>query len=441
MKKITFNEKMFEFINTANCSFTCIDTIKNKLIEEGYEQVYENKNWSFKDGKYFVIRNDASIIAFNIGNKHKESFNIICTHGDTPGFTLKPRSEIYEYNYLKLNVAPYGGILNYGWMDRPLSIAGRIIYKENNIHKKKIININDPICVIPSEAIHQNNSANTNLDLNTQIDLIPIISLSEEKNIIKNILKKHLNLDHSIEICDYDLFLHTKDKPMYIGNNKEMILSPRTDDLTCTYAAFQSFIESNNEENINIMCIFNSEEIGSLTKEGADSSFLMDTLKRISALINLDISISLHNSLIVSADNSHAVHPNHPDKSDVNNQGFLNKGILIVREKDTTTDGVSSTIFKEICKKAKVPFQDYASRNDMTTGSTLSGLSIRHVSIDSIDVGIPQLAMHSANEVIGADDTFYLYKAFKKFYDISIKYKLDNIQIMNKEVKSNEDNL
>lgn len=212
--------------------------------------------------------------------------------------------------------------------------------------------------------------------------------------------------------------------------NNEFILSPRLDDLTCTFATLKSFIESNNNENINIMCIFNSEEVGSLTKEGADSSFLIDILKRICASINSDISISLHNSLIVSDDNSHALHPNHPDKSYINNQGFLNKGILIVREKDTTTDSVSSSIFKEICKRAKVPFQDYSSRNDMTTGSTLSGLSIRHVSIDSIDVGIPQLAMHSANELIGSEDTFYLYKAFKKFYDISISYKHDDIKII-----------
>jgi len=319
-------------------------------------------------------------------------------------------------------------------MDRPLSISGRIIIKEGNIYKKRIINLNEPLCVIPSEAIHINSSTNTNLDLNTQIDLISIISLNEENDIIKNILNKFLNLDSSIQICDYDLFLHSIDKPMYIGANKEMILSPRLDDLTCTFATLRSFIESDNKENVNIMYIFNSEEIGSLTKEGADSSFLIDTLKRICASIDCDISVSLHNSLIVSADNSHAVHPNHPDKSDVNNQGFLNDGILIVREKDTTTDSISSTIFKEICKRANVPFQDSSSRNDMSIGTTLSGLSIRHVSIDSIDVGIPQLAMHSANEVIGAYDTFYLYKAFKKFYDISIKYECDNIYINNNKL-------
>ena len=431
MLKNKFNDELFNFINNSSCSFTTIKTIKDKLNKNGYKELYENEKWNIKDGKYYVIRNDASIIAFNIGNNHKERFNIICTHSDTPGFSLKPKNEIYEYNYLKLNVAPYGGILNYGWLDRPLSIAGRIIYKNNNKYRKKIIDLKEPICVIPSQAIHQNDSANTNLDLNTQIDLIPIVSLNKKKetDIIKKTLKKHLNLKSINDICDYDLFLYTKDSPMFLGDDNELILSPRLDNLSCTFSGISSFLESENDNNINILCVFNSEEIGSLTKEGADSSFLIDILKRISGNIELDLAVSLHNSLIVSADNSHAVHPNHPNKSDVSNQGFLNNGILIIREKDTTTDSVSSTIFKEICKRAKVPYQDYSSRNDMTTGSTLSGLSIRHVSIDSIDVGLSQLAMHSANEVMGSDDTYYLYKAFKKFYKVSIINNKDIIEI------------
>ena len=433
MLKNTFNNNLFKFIKESTSAFTCVKHIKDILLKKGYVELFESEKWNIKSGKFFVIRNDASIIAFNIGDKTQKNFNIVCTHCDTPGFSLKPKNEIYEYNYLKLNVAPYGGILNYGWMDRPLSIAGRVIYKKNDKYIKEIIDLKEPICVIPSEAIHQNDSANTNLDLNTQIDLIPIISLSDKENIIKNILCKHLKLNSINHICDYDLYLYSKDEPMFIGEKKEMILTPRADDLTCTYANLQSFIETDNNDNINVMCIFNSEEIGSLTKEGADSSFLMDTLKRICAGINGDISIFLHNSLIVSADNSHAVHPNHPSKSDVNNQGFINNGILIIREKDTTTDSVSSSIFKEICQKAKVPFQDYASRNDMTTGSTLSGLSIRHVSIDSIDVGIPQLAMHSANELIGKEDTYYLYKAFYKFFNVSLKVKSNYIKIIDQK--------
>ena len=306
---------------------------------------------------------------------------------------MKPKSEIYEYDYLKLNVTPYGGILNYGWMDRPLGISGRVIYKDYDKYKKKIINLEEPICVIPSEAIHQNDKANSNLDLNSQIDMIPIISLKDDKDIVKNIVSNYI--DNKCDICDYDLFLYNMDKPMYVGVNNEMILSPRIDDLTCTYANVIGFIEENNDNNINVMCIFNSEDI--------------------------DISTSLYNSYVISADNSHAVHPNHPNKSDVSNMGYLNKGILISRESGTMTDGLSSSIFKEICKEANVNYQDYVSRNDMTCGGTLSGLCTRHVSTTSIDVGISQLAMHSASEVVGSDDTFSIYRVFKKFYSTSIE--------------------
>lgn len=433
MKKEKFNEEMFNFINVATCSFTCVEFIRDELLNHDFKEIYENEIWGLDKGKYFVIRNDASIIAFMIGENHKQRFNITCAHSDTPGFNLKPKSEIYEYNYLKLNVMPYGGILNYGWMDRPLSIAGRVIINKNNNYYKKIIDLKDPLCIIASEAIHQNDVANTNLDLNTQIDMIPIISLKKEKNIINNILMNYLSLNNSRDICDYDLFLYSKDKPMYIGKNKEMIVSPRIDDLSCTFAALKSFIDSKNKNNINVLCIFNSEEIGSMTKEGADSSFLMDILKRICAETSIDISVALSNSFIVSADNSHAVHPNHPTKSDVSNQVYLNDGILIVREQMTTTDGISSSIFKGICEQAKVAYQDYTSRNDMSTGSTLSSLSIKHVSIDSVDVGLPQLAMHSGNEIMGSDDAYSLYKVLKQFYNISLEKKENVICILNKK--------
>lgn len=428
--KEKYNKGLFEFIQNSTCSFSCVDTIKNKLIDNGYQQLYENEKWNLECLKYFVIRNDSSIIAFNVGKNYRDSFNIICSHGDTPGFSLKPKSEIYEYDYLKLNVVPYGGILNYGWLDRPLGIAGRVIYKENDKYKKKIINLEDPKCVIPSVAIHQNDIANTNLDLNSQIDMIPVVGLCNDKDIVKNILGKELDSD--CDICDYDLLLYNMDRPMYVGANNEMILSPRIDDLTCTYANLLGFIEGNNDNNINVMCIFNSEEVGSLTMEGADSSFLMDILKRICASLEVDISTSLYNSYVVSADNSHAVHPNHPNKSDVSNTGYINKGILISRESGTMTDGISSSIFKEICKNAEVNYQDYVSRNDMTGGGTLSGLCTRHVSATSIDVGIPQLAMHSANELVGSDDTFSIYRVFRKFYCTSIKKNKDGFELIYK---------
>ncbi len=427
MNNKNYNNKLFEFINNATCAFTGIKEIKNMLKSQNYLELEENKIWHLEIGKkYFITRNDSSLIAFQTNKS--DSFNITCTHVDTPAFLIKPKNAIYEKNYLKINVMPYGGLLNYSWLDEPLSIAGRIIYKKGKQLYKEIIDLKKPLLCIPSVAIHQNANANEDLKLNDQIDMIPILSLNDKKEPIKEIIKKELKLTNE-EICDYDLFLYSTSKPLFFGLNNEMILAPRIDDLTCTYAALKSFLDAKANNNINIFCTFNSEEIGSLTKEGADSSFLMDTLKRIAADLELDISTMISNSTILSADNTHATHPNHPGNSDVNNEAFLNEGIVISKDNTSTTNSVTASLFKEICHKAKVPFQDFVTKNDMTSGSTLSGINLRHVSIDSIDIGLGQLAMHGSKEIIGSKDSYYLYLAFKTFYETQIIKEKDKIQL------------
>lgn len=428
MNNEKYNQELFTFIENASCSFTAVKEIKKQLHNNNFTELQENESWHLKkDQSYFVTRNDASIIAFTLGNN--ESFNITCTHIDTPAFMIKPKNALYEKNYLKINVMPYGGLLNYAWLDEPLSIAGRVIVKNKNTYYKEIIDLKKPLLCIPSVAIHQNTNANDDLKLNSQIDMIPILSLKEKKEPIKELIKKAVKLKENEEIGDYDLFLYATAKPEYFGLNNEMILSPRIDDLSCTYSALKGFLDSRQCENNNIFCAFNSEEIGSLTKEGADSSFLMDILKRIAADTEKDISILINNSTILSADNTHATHPNHPNNSDANNEALLNKGIVIAKDESSTTDSITSSIFKGICEKAKVPYQDFVTKNDMTSGSTLSGISLRHVSIDSIDIGLGQLAMHGAREIIGSKDAHYLYLAFKKFYETKITKDKDKINL------------
>ena len=428
MKLEQFNEKLFEFINKATCAFTGVKTIKEILLKNGFIELEENEKWAdLQENKYFVSRNDASIIAFTLGNN--DSFNITCTHIDTPALMIKPKNTIYEKNYLKVNVHPYGGLLNYAWLDEPLSIAGRIVIKQNNTYYKEIIDFERELLCIPSVAIHQNSKANSNLYLNDQIDMLPIISLKNTKDPLNDLIKEKLKIKTNEEICDYDLFLYATEKPKYFGLENEFIISPRIDDLTCTFSALQAFINHKENNNINLFCAFNSEEIGSLTKEGADSSFLMDVLKRIASVLNKNISILISNSTILSADNTHATHPNHPANSDVNNEALLNKGIVISKDAQSTTDSITSSIFKGICKQAKVPYQDFVTKNDLTSGSTLSGISLRHVSIDSIDIGLGQLAMHGAKEIIGSLDSHYLYLAFKKFFESNIIKEKDRITL------------
>lgn len=428
MSEKQYNAELFTFIKKATCSFTGIKEIKKILLKNNFLELEENKIWNLEDKqKYFITRNDASIIAFTLGTHN--SFNITCTHIDTPSFSIKPKNAIYEKNYLKINVTPYGGLLNYAWLDEPLSIAGRVIIKNKNTYYKKIIDCKKALLCIPSVAIHQNANANEDLNLNSQIDMIPFLSLSDTKNPIKKIIQEQIKLKPEDEICDYDLFLYAIAEPTYVGLKNECILSPRIDDLTCTFSALKSFVNQKKNNNNTIFCAFNSEEIGSLTKEGADSSFLMDILKRITAQEEKELSTIINNSTILSADNTHATHPNHPGNSDINNEALLNNGIVISKDSSSTTDSITSSIFKGICEKAKVPYQDFVTKNDMTSGSTLSGISLRHVSIDSIDIGVGQLAMHGAREIVGSKDSYYLYLAFKKFYETKITKEKDRIEL------------
>lgn len=426
MNETKYNEELFAFIKNATCAFTGIKEIKRILLEHNFLELEENEIWNLEaNQKYFVTRNDASIIAFTLGGH--DSFNITCTHIDTPAFSIKPKNAIYEKNYLKINVTPYGGLLNYAWLDEPLSISGRVIIKNKNTYYKEIIDLKKPLLCIPSVAIHQNSTANEDLSLNSQIDMIPFMSLSNTKEPLKKLIKEQIKLKKDDEICDYDLFLYAIADPTYFGLKNECILSPRIDDLTCTFSALKGFINQKKNNNNTLFCAFNSEEIGSLTKEGADSSFLMDILKRITAKEEKELCTIINNSTILSADNTHATHPNHPGNSDINNEALLNKGIVISKDSSSTTDSITSSLFKGICEKAHIPYQDFVTKNDMSSGSTLSGISLRHVSIDSIDIGLGQLAMHGAKEIVGSKDSYYLYLAFKKFYETKITKEKDRI--------------
>lgn len=418
-----FNENLIDLLKKGTCIFTCIEEIKKILINNGYRELKEDKEWNLDQNKYFVIRNDASLIAFNL-NQNYNKFKIICTHGDTPSFNIKPSPEYYENGYLKLNVAPYGGILNYGFMDRPMSIAGRIITKKNNIYEKHIIDLKEPVTIIPSIAIHQNDSANSNLDLNTEIDLMPIIS-QNKKETLENLIQNKTKIKN--KLFEYDLFLYNKEEPVIINN--EFLASPRIDNLSCTYAGLQAFLKEKGKD-INLFVVFNSEEIGSNTLEGADSNFLIDTLKKICAYLDIDLTTTLNNSIVISADNTHARHPNHDELSDHTNTPSLNSGIMIMKEINSSTNSISSTIFKHICESEKIKYSYYTSRNDYATGSTLAGASLKHLSINSLDIGLVMLAMHSSFELIGIKDTYLLYKALKKFYELEYNIKDNEINFL-----------
>ncbi len=422
MNKNSFNNELLDFINKSTCSFTCIDEIKKILNKNGYKQLLETDKWQLNANKYYIIRNDASIIAFEIPKNKAKSFSIITTHSDTPSLLLKPDGNYIKDNYLKHNIMPYGGLLNYGWLDHPLSLAGRIIIKNNNKLYTKIVDYKKPCLIVPSVAIHQNDSANSNLDINMQVDLQPILSITNNKNVWQKILKKLSNEF----IIDYDLYAYNPESPKLIGEKKELLISPRIDNITSVFSALQSFINTKSN-NIKVMCSFNTEEIGSLTIDGADSNFLIDILKKIAANLDMDITSTLANSFIINSDNTHAVHPNHSEYSDDTGKLFLNKGFAIIKEEQSTTNALSSSIIKTICDSNNIKYQNSTSKNDLSSGSTLSAISLRHVSVLSLDVGIAQLAMHSSVEICSINDIFELYKMMSLFYKTIINRKGNNI--------------
>lgn len=425
MKKEEFSKNLIDFIKKGTCSFTCTKEIKELFEKEGFKELYEdNDNWDLKYNKYYIIRNDTSIIAFELPSKKSDIFSIISTHLDTPSLLLKPNGSYIKENYLKYNVMPYGGLLNYGWLDHPLSLAGRIIIKKDNKLETKIIDFKKPMLIVPSVAIHQDAQANSNLDLNMQTDLQPILTLSEDKNTWDKILKNEIK----DELIDFDLFTYNPENPVVYGINNELLSSPRIDNLTSVYSALESFLESKSN-NIKVFCSFNNEEIGSLTLEGADSNFLLDILKRIAASLEIDISSSLAKSFIISSDNTHAIHPNHPEYADNTGIAHLGKGFAIVKEPSSTTNAISSSIIKTICNQNKIKYQDSTAKNDIAGGSTLSGISLRHVSILSIDVGVPQLSMHSSLETCSTNDVYELYEMMRTFYKTKIERKKDVIII------------
>ena len=402
-----------DFLNNSPCSYCAIDTISKILNENGYLKLDEANDFNLLRGnKYYVTRNDSSLIAFNIGNKLDVPYlELSASHSDCPSFVLKPNSLVYENGYLKLNVETYGGVIFYSWFDRPLSIAGRIVYKEDNKVKSMPYIYKKPFCIIPSLAIHLNRDINNDLKLNPQIDLMPLVSL--ENKDIKEFLGEEINK----EVISYDLFLYPIEKVYIWGNDDEFISGQHLDDLQCAYNCLMGFINNFNDENVNVYCCFDNEEIGSCTRQGADSDFLTSTLKRICNSLNIDYYKLLAKGYMLSCDNAHALHPNHVEKYDINNRCFMNKGIVIKHESRAyTSDGLSLGLFINLLNENNIPYQFFANRSDSRGGSTLGNISNNHSSMLSLDIGLAQLSMHSAIETAGNKDNDYMIKAIKAFY-------------------------
>lgn len=428
---VKFAEELIDFCYQSPTAYHAVEQVRNILVKKKFVELKESESWKLKSGgKYFMTRNDSALVAFVVGNKKAEEagFKIVGGHTDSPGFRIKPSAEMLsERKYLKLNTEVYGGPILNTWLDRPLSIAGRVALKSKSIMKPsvKLVNLNKPVCIIPNISVHMNPEVNSGYVLNKQTDILPFLGTIktklEENEFLIKLLAKELKV-RPTEIIDFDLFLYEHAKGCLTGLNQELISSGRIDDLEAIYSGISALTELKKSNSTCVMACFDNEEVGSSTRQGADSQMLAAVLERITIATGggrEEFLRALSESFIVSADGAHAVHPNMGGKCDPTSRPLVNGGLVIKisANKSYTSDGVSAAIFSQMCEKIGVPTQRFVNRSDMRGGSTIGPISSTHVSINSVDVGIPMLAMHSIRELCGVEDNYYMYQALTAFYN------------------------
>ena len=422
------NRELFSFLDHSPNAFYAVQNMCDILQQAGMIRLYEGAPWKLEAGKgYYVTRNGSAIIAFRIPKAEYIGFQIMASHSDSPVFKIKANAEItVDRQYVKLNVERYGGMLCAPWLDRPLSVAGRVIVRTKEGIETRLVNVDRDLMIIPNLAIHMNRQVNDGYKFNAQTDMLPLFcEKGEESDAFRKLIASEAGAAAE-DILDTDLFLYNRMPAVSLGLNNEFIASGRLDDLQCAFASLKGFIEASPKDSVAVHCVFDNEEVGSGTKQGAAGSFLRDTLHRINRGMGRtedEYLMSIASSFLVSADNAHAVHPNHTDKTDPTNRPYLNKGIVIKYSANQkyTTDAVSGAIMRAICTKADVPYQTFANRSDMLGGSTLGNISQSQVALNTVDIGLAQLAMHSPYETAGAKDTAYLIEAAKVLFSSSVE--------------------
>lgn len=422
------SREVLNFIEHSPSCFHAVAQLAQMLDQAGYQRLKECDGWTLEQGgKYYVTRNGSSIIAFYVGEQlDNYHFQITASHSDSPSYKVKEKAELKgKGGYLQLNTEGYGGMICSSWLDRPLSLAGRVLVRQGNVVETRLLNIDRDLLLIPNVAIHMNREVNSGMKYNQQVDMLPLFSAGEcGENSYYELIAQELGVKPE-DVVGCDLYLYPRVAPSLWGAKEEFISSPRLDDLQCAYTSMKALVDSYNPHGVNVCCCFDNEEVGSGTKQGALSTFLRDVLQRVHAALGHapeDYFRAVAKSFMVSCDNAHAVHPNHPEKTDGENCVYMNQGIVVKfsANQKYTTDGISAAIFMQLCKDAQVPVQTFANRSDMAGGSTLGNLSTQQVSLHTVDVGLPQLAMHSTYETAGVKDSTYMVQALTAFYNTDL---------------------
>lgn len=432
MEKVKqFALDMMKFIDESPSVYHVVENAKALLEKNGFKELDICSKWNIELGKkYYVKKTNSTILAFTTPNKLdvKKGIKIFASHTDSPSIRIKPKSEVVTNNMLRLNTEVYGGTILSTWFDRPLSIAGRLLTRSQDAFKPKVsyINLSDIVVVIPNLAIHQNRDVNNGHKIDKQKELLPIISLVndtlEADNYLLKTISKKLNVDIE-DILDFDLMLYPLDKGRLMGVNEDMLTSTKLDNLLSVYTGLMGIIESNNDsEKINVFVGFDNEEIGSSTKQGADSNYLAHILERIVYSLGynrLDYLEMLASSFMLSADSGHVAHPSFMEKFDITNQCTMNNGVSIKLSVNQryTSDGYSMAVLKEIVRDKDIKLQVFVNNSNEIGGTTIGPLSASHLDIEAVDLGVPILSMHSIREMCGTYDVFYLKEIAKEYFN------------------------
>ena len=418
---------LMEFLDASHSVYHATAYLAQTLEQAGYTRLEETKSWALQPGgKYYLTRGGSAVIAFRIPEGKPQGFLLSASHCDRPTFKIKENGELTG-TYTRLTTEKYGGMIMSTWLDRPLSIAGRVLVETETGIESKLVNIDRDLLLIPNVAIHMNRQVNDGFKWNPAVDTIALLGGKDAAGKLNALLEEMAGG----KILGHDLYLYARQKATVWGMEEEFICAPALDDLECAWSCTQGFLNSGENSVIPVLCVFDSEEVGSNSVQGAASMLLQSTLERICAALGLELDQMLAQSFMVSADNAHAIHPNHPEFADAANAPILGGGVVLKfnASQRYTTDGISAAILRSVCGKAGVPVQTYYNRADMPGGSTLGHISLTHVSVPTADIGLAQLAMHSACETAAVCDAISLEKAMEVFYGCALEVTDNGINL------------
>ena len=430
MQDTEYLEGLIEFIKSSPTPFHAVATMSAMLDEQGFQQLNESEAWTIEQpGRYYVTRNDSSIIAFSVANDLVENgVRMVGAHTDSPCLKVKPNPEIVKNGYLQLGVEVYGGALLNPWFDRDLSLAGRVSFLDKNDELNNVlIDFQQAIAIIPSLAIHLDREANNERKINAQTDIPPVIMKlpDDEKHkdakpdfreLLAKLVAKQYPDANVARVLEYELCFYDVQAPAVIGLHQDFIAGARLDNLLSCYTGLLALLKAGENQNCLLVCN-DHEEVGSVSSAGAQGTFLNSVLERLT-VSSENMARMMDRSVLISADNAHGVHPNYADRHDDNHGPIINQGPVIKTNANQryASNSETSAMFRNLCDQADVPVQAFVVRTDMGCGSTIGPLTAAGIGVKTIDVGVPSFAMHSIREMAGRWDGYYLYRALREFY-------------------------